>query len=213
MNDKIILVVEDNEFDRKLVCKALGQKHKFNFIEAENGDACLEILKNQKVDLILMDIMMPGKFGTQILTTIREKFNPLELPIIMVTAKSEAADIIGCLQNGANDYITKPINFEVAVHRILTHLRLADFSRAMAQLKEFETLDSLTATYNHEINNPLAIAIGCANSPNRDEGSMEKIKKSLWRIADIVKKISEINDKKVLEYSKYSDKLNILKVK
>ena len=79
-----------------------------------------KLVETEPIDLILMDIMMPGEFGTQVLSKIREKFNTIELPIIMVTSKADVSDVIECLRIGANDFIAKPVNFDVAVSRIST---------------------------------------------------------------------------------------------
>jgi len=158
--------------------------------------------------------MMPGTFGTEVLMKIREKHNPIELPIIMVTSKADASDVIRCLQSGANDYITKPVTFDVAVTRISTHLRLAEVSREMSRLQEMAALDAMITTYNHEINNPLAIAIGCLNAPLlKDEVAVEKLKSSLWRVADIVKKIRSVTEKKEAEYEQYASSGRTIKVR
>lgn len=213
MKNKTILIVDDSEFDRSLLVKALSRKGSYNALQADSGDKCLKLLEEQKIDLILMDIMMPGTNGTQVLQKIREKFNPIDLPIIMVTSKSETADVVGCLQNGANDYITKPVNFDVAVSRITTHLKLADLSTEMAKLKEVAALDSMIATYNHEINNPLSIALGFATSAKlKDEESIKKLNEALWRIADIVKKIESVTEKKQVEYESYVHNVKMIKL-
>lgn len=214
MSNKTILIVDDSEFDRKLLVSALAKKGGFQAIEANSGDECLEILTKQAVGLILMDIMMPGTFGTQALLKIREIFNPIELPIIMVTSKADASDVIGCLQSGANDYITKPVNFDVAVSRITTHLMLAEISHEMTRLKKMAALDAMVTTYNHEINNPLAVAIGCLDAPLlEDEVAVEKLRSSLWRVADIVKKIRSVTEQKEAEHQEYVGSSKMIKVR
>lgn len=214
MNQKTILIVDDSEFDRGLLKNALTRKGNFSFLEACDGNQCLEILATNTVDLILMDILMPGTFGTQVLIKIREKFNPINLPIIMVTSKSDATDVVGSLQSGANDFISKPVNFDVAVSRILTHLKLAELSHEMAKLREMAALDAMITTYNHEINNPLSIAIGYLSKPLlKDETAVEQLKAALWRIADVVKKIREVTEKKEAVYSTYSGYSKMFKIR
>ncbi len=212
--EKTILIVDDSEFDRNLLKNAFSRKGQFKFLEANDGLHSLVVLANNSVDLVLMDIMMPGTFGSQILLKIREKFNPIELPIIMVTSKIDSSDVIECLHNGANDYITKPVNFEVAISRIMTHLKLADLSMEMAKLKEITALDAMITTYNHEINNPLSIAISYLNnSLLKDEKVVEKLRTALWRIADVVKKIREVSDKKETKFGTYSGSTKMIKIK
>jgi len=214
MKNKTILIVDDSDFERETLAKVLAKKGGFTIIQASEGNACLELIQSNKIDLILMDIMMPGVHGNQILLQIRKQFNPIELPIIMITAKTESSDIIECLQNGANDYITKPVNFEVALSRISTHLKLADTSREMSRLKEIESSNALITTYNHEINNPLTIALGCLDeSILKKEGSIEKLKTALWRIAEIVKKIALVSEAKEIEFEEYTDSTQMLKLK
>ncbi|PIS11639.1 MAG: hypothetical protein COT73_02865 [Bdellovibrio sp. CG10_big_fil_rev_8_21_14_0_10_47_8] len=194
-----ILVVDDSDFDRKLLIHVLSSVENYVLIEASNGDQCLEILNSQAVDLVLLDIVMPGTGGDDILLQVRKCFNAVELPIIMVTGNSDTSEVVNCLQRGANDYITKPLNFEVARSRIATQLRLAELSGEMSKLREMAALDALITTYNHEINNPLAIAIGRLNAQ-----SDERLKKALWRISDVVKKIREVTEKKETEYGSYA---------
>lgn len=212
MNPKKILIVDDSEFDRGLFRKALESVGHFQTLEANSGDASYEILEREKIDLVLMDIMMPGGFGTEVLLKIRKKFNALLLPIIMVTSKTDAPDVVDCLRSGANDYITKPVNFEVALSRITTHLKLAEVSLEMSRLKEMAAFDAMITTYNHEINNPLAIAIGCLNQ-NDLNINREKLSSALWRIADIVKRISTVTEKKEVEYADYADSTKMVKVR
>lgn len=213
MNKLPILVVDDSDFERRVLRKALSIRGQFETIEANSGEQCLEVLNRRKVGIVLMDIMMPGIHGTDVLKTIRETFNPIELPIIMITAKSEVSDVVACLKNGANDYITKPVNFEVAISRVSTHLKLSEISNEMSRLKEIAALDAIIATYSHEINNPLAIALGCLNSPLKDEAILEKLKTSLWRIADIVKKIQSVREKREAEYQESVDSTKMIKIR
>lgn len=214
MSLKTILIVDDSEFDRDLFKKALSKTGPFRCIEADSGEQCYKILEKEKVDLILMDIMMPGAFGTEVLLKIRSKFNALHLPIIMVTSKADASDVIGCLHSGANDYVTKPVNFEVALSRINTHLMLAEISQKMTRLNEIAALDAMVTTYNHEINNPLSIALGCLNTPDvKTNANYIKLETALLRIADIVKKIRLVTEKKELEYLEYTEANKMVKVK
>ena len=208
MKQKTIMIVDDSSFDRQLLESALLRKLGCNIIQADSGNHCLEQIGMQKVDLILMDIMMPEPSGTQVVLEIRKNFNAIELPIIMVTAKAETLDVVECLQNGANDYIMKPMNFEVALSRIFTHLKLAEVAQEMSKLKEMAALDALITTYNHEINNPLSIALGSLGpEPN------QRLKTALWRIADVVKKIREVTEKKEAEYANYASFSKMIKLK
>jgi len=213
MKDKIVLVVDDSDLDRGLLTKVLSRKG-LGIVEAASGEQCLNIIKDRKIDLILMDIMMPGLLGTDILQKVRDKFNTVELPVIMATSKSDVSDVISCLLNGANDYITKPINFDIAFSRISTHLKMADLSHQMAKLQQAAALDAMIATYNHEINNQLAISLGCLNGDKLEKipETKAKLEKSLWVIADIIKKIRNVSEQKEVGFDDYSESSKMLKL-
>jgi len=214
MNEKVVLIVDDSKFDRELLALALNKNPRFVTLQAESGEECMRIIENQHVDLVLMDIMMPGDFGTHTLMKIRKKFNQIELPVIMVTSKDDTSDIVGSLQNGANDYIVKPVNFSICLSRIATHLKLSEVSSEMSQLKSIAALDALIVTYNHEINNPLTIALGCLDEVhNQNAEAQERLKSALLRIADIIKKIDSISAQKKLEYANYVGTQKMLKLK
>ncbi len=210
-----ILIIEDNPVDREVATGVL-EEHGFDVVTLVSAVNCLETIVSEKPDLLLLDVMMPELNGNEALTIIREKFSSIELPIIMVTAKSDASDVVVSLKNGANDYITKPIQFEVAFRRIHTHLSLALQAQAMAQAKELAAIHAMIATFNHEINNPLSAA--CINldllkGESDTNPRLLKIEDALWRIADIVKKISLVLEKSSVEYEKYGSHLKIIKLK
>ena len=214
MSQKSVMIVDDSQFDRDLLMKALQKKGEFKIIQVSSADECLKKINSEKIDLILMDIMMPGTTGIQALARIREKFSTIDLPIIMVTAKDNSSDIVTALQMGANDYITKPVNFEVAVSRISTHLKITEMSHETARLREIAAVDAMITTYHHEINNALAIAIGVVNAPELDlPPRRQMLKDALWRVAEVVKKIKSVTEKKELEFENYSKNRKMVKVK
>ncbi len=118
-----ILVVDDNELNRDLLSRRLLKKG-FEVSLAEDGFAALTWLDNNPCDLVLLDIMMPGMSGIEVLEKIRETRDGTELPIIMATAKDTRDDIVGALRSGANDYVTKPIDFPVVLARVNAQLNL-----------------------------------------------------------------------------------------
>lgn len=214
MSKKSILVLDDSQFERQLLARALEMRGHYVVREAKDSKECLDLLSKEDIGLILMDIMMPGDSGIETLTKIRTNYNPIELPIIMVTSKSETEDITNCLLLGANDYITKPVNFSVALSRISSHLMIAELSKKISKLDQMKAMNALITTYNHEINNPLTIAIGSmgANDLN-DPKVKERISKALWRIADIVKKIEEIVQSGQVEFEAYTSSSLMVKIK
>jgi len=87
---------------------------------------------------VLLDIMMPGISGIEVLKKLRETYSPTELPIIMATAKHQSKDIVEALKLGANDYVTKPLDFPVVLARVQTHLTLYLLEQALKSEKEFK---------------------------------------------------------------------------
>lgn len=210
---KTILIVDDSDFERSLLRDILIRRGDFEVIEANSSEACLEALKAKNIDLVLLDIMMPGVDGTATLRLIRQEFNLIELPVIMVTAKADASDVVDSLRADANDYITKPVNFEIALSRVKTHLKLAELSKEMTRLKETESINAMVTTYNHEINNPLTIALGCIDDVVESSKAREKVTQSLMRISEIVKKIREVSERREIEKSAYTGSGTMLKLK
>lgn len=109
MPDKNVMVVEDNEKNRKLVRVVLKSKG-YNVIEATTGEEALNILKNQKPNIILMDIQLPGIDGLTLIKQIKADAATKEIPIIAVTAYAMKGDEQKILDTGCEAYMSKPIN-------------------------------------------------------------------------------------------------------
>ncbi len=131
-----ILVVDDTEFNRDMLARRLT-KQGMTVLTAETGEEALEILPKHTFDLILLDVMMPGIDGVEVLRRIRETHSPADLPVIMVTAKDASEDMVEAFKAGANDYVTKPIDFQVALARTRTQLALKQANtQLVAQMAE-----------------------------------------------------------------------------
>ncbi|HEY6549107.1 MAG TPA: response regulator, partial [Vicinamibacteria bacterium] len=115
--ERTLLVVDDNAGNRDLLSRRLERKG-FRVIVAEDGQRALDILATSRVDLVLLDVMMPGLSGLDVLKKLRETQPPSALPVVMVTAKTESEDVVEALELGANDYVTKPIDFPVVLARV-----------------------------------------------------------------------------------------------
>jgi two-component system phosphate regulon response regulator PhoB len=111
MNQEIprVLVVDDNQDIRDLVVHFLSADG-FHVFSASSGDEALAILKSNTVNLVLLDVMMPGKSGLEVLAEIRGNSQRTirDLPVMMITAKSSTDDIDIALATGANSYVVKP---------------------------------------------------------------------------------------------------------
>ena len=117
-----LLVVDDNEMNRDMLSRRL-EKRGYRVLTADDGQPALDLIAGEPVDLVLLDIMMPGLDGIEVLKTVRLKHSAAELPIIMTTAKGDSRDVVEALDLGANDYVTKPIDFAVVLARVQKELR------------------------------------------------------------------------------------------
>lgn len=119
MPKETILLVDDEKEIIELI-EIYLKNEGYELLKAPNGLAALELLQNHKVDLIILDVMMPKMDGIQACMKIREQNNT---PIIMLSAKSQDIDKIAGLSIGADDYVTKPFNPLVLIARVKSQLR------------------------------------------------------------------------------------------
>jgi CheY-like chemotaxis protein len=117
-----ILVVDDLPANRDLMARRL-ERSGFRVLSAASGPEALDVVRRGAVDLVLLDIMMPGMTGIEVLRTLRAARATAALPVIMVTAKTDSEDVVEALSLGANDYVTKPVDYPVALARIRKELR------------------------------------------------------------------------------------------
>jgi diguanylate cyclase (GGDEF)-like protein len=116
-----LLIVDDTAENRAVLARRF-QRRGFVVTEAEGGYRALEQIAQQSFDLVLLDVMMPDLDGIEVLRRIRERHSPVSLPVVMVTAKTQSEDVVQALANGANDYLTKPVDFAVALARANTQI-------------------------------------------------------------------------------------------
>ena len=112
-----ILVVDDRPTSRAVV-KGVLSSSAYEVEEADSGAAALALLDQQSFDLVILDIVMPDMNGFEVLERIRRQHSESELPVIMATVKHRTDDMVEALQHGANDYVTKPIDFPLLFARI-----------------------------------------------------------------------------------------------
>ncbi|MGN0728178.1 response regulator [Treponema sp.] len=117
-----ILIVDDEEPIRELI-KYNTEKQNYETFTAENGQQALELCRRKKPDLLILDLMLPDMSGLDICRIIRNDADIKDIPIIMVTAKTEDSDIVTGLELGADDYVTKPFSPKVLLARIQSVLR------------------------------------------------------------------------------------------
>lgn len=134
-----LLVIDDNEMNRDMLSRRL-RRHRYTVAVADSGTRALEMISRQEFALVLLDIEMPGMSGIEVLTTLRRQYSPLELPIIMVTAKQESQDLVEALSLGASDYVTKPVDLPICLARIQNQLARKQAEAALRESEERYTL-------------------------------------------------------------------------
>jgi diguanylate cyclase (GGDEF)-like protein len=116
-----LLIVDDISDNRTILTRRFLRRG-FEVVEADSGLTAIELIGRESFDLVLLDVMMPGIDGIETLKRIRIQQSASVLPVIMVTAKSESDNIVDALELGANDYVTKPVDFAVALARVNTQI-------------------------------------------------------------------------------------------
>lgn len=116
-----ILVIEDAKDYQVIIGAALKANYDFKF--ASSGSEALEILKNEKFDLLIVDVILPDMSGLQICNYIKNQKDTAEIPVILVTSKDTTEDKVKGFDTGADDYLTKPFHFNELVARIKARLR------------------------------------------------------------------------------------------
>ena len=117
-----ILVVEDDEDIQQLLKYNLA-KEGYQVTGVASGEEAIKVLKSNLPDLVLLDLMLPGIDGLEVCRLLKREARTSQVPIIMLTAKGEEADIVTGLELGADDYITKPFSPRVMLARVRTALR------------------------------------------------------------------------------------------
>ena len=135
-----ILVVDDEPINQQVMQNHLLVEN-YEVVQAEDGMRALELIRGgEQFDLILLDVMMPMLSGFEVCSEIRKTHLPTQLPIVMVTARTQTQDLQMGLQVGANDYLTKPVAKDELLARIKTHLNLLRINSAYSHYVPHEFL-------------------------------------------------------------------------
>jgi CheY-like chemotaxis protein len=116
-----LLIVEDEETNREMLATYL-ERSGYEVRTAADGEAGLTLARREPFDLVLLDVMMPGLSGTEVLSALREDHSPKQLPVIMVTARSAPGEQVEALRAGANDWVIKPYDLKLLLARVEARL-------------------------------------------------------------------------------------------
>ena len=163
-----LLVVDDDPTNRDLLSRRLRQQG-FSVTTADDGAAALQALAAGPCDAVLLDVMMPGQSGLEVLAQIRRTPSTKHLPVIMVTARGDSRDVVEALELGASDYVTKPLDFSVTLARLRAQLARVTAERAALALQRSGDLEhaqqvsamaQLAGGVVHDVNNLLTAILG-----------------------------------------------------
>ncbi len=146
-----ILVVDDNATNRRILVKSLG-KIGYDMIEACDGFEAVDMATAQLPDLILLDIMMPGRDGFEVGRILKSQKNTEAIPFIFLTAKSDAQDVDRAFSLGGSDYLTKPFKMGEVKARVSVHIQLRQAQKETEERnKQLEEMSKVIAATNVEL--------------------------------------------------------------
>jgi len=170
---KKILIIEDTTEVRENIAEIL-ETEGFDAIKAENGDIGIALAAKTQPDLILCDIMMPGKDGYEVLEEMRRIVSTSTTPFIFLTAKNTREDLRRGMSLGADDYISKPFTIDELLSSVNTRLRKAEEFRSQSEQKLNELTRNMGIPIATVINEPLKAVIGFSHMVMTEYPNMEK---------------------------------------
>ena len=138
MQNKTVLIVDDEQRIRKLISDFL-QRDGYTVVEADNGQSALALFATERIDLVILDVMMPEPDGLTVCREIRKKSS---VPIIMLTARSEELDQLFAFELGADEYVTKPFSPKILTARVNALFRRLESEKTVEPSSSGLSLDS-----------------------------------------------------------------------
>jgi len=215
-----ILIVEDEPASQKLLEKIV-QSEGYDAIPANDGKSAWEIVKKEKIEMVITDWMMPEMDGLKLCRKIRQADLPRYVYIILLTAKNQAEDAVAALDAGADDYIRKPFNPDELKARILAGKRIIELEdsqkKANAQLFQSEKMVSigqLAAGVAHEINNPTGFVSSNLKTLTDYQNDINKLIKHYRKLVTNLKKtnrkhLSSSTEKQLEQIASLEDEADI----
>jgi len=216
---KTILVIDDLPENVFMLQDRLEHEG-YEVITAYDGKSGIEKARGELPDLILLDVMMPDITGIEVCKILVADDETSGIPIILVTAKSDAEDTKEGLEAGAFDYIKKPINRIELIARVKSALKLSDANKLILEAEKKNTFVATVVTANHKIKQPLTLlslsSAAIKRELGKDEISSEALLGKLKYIETAIKEISDVLDKlnsiKVPVISEYTNSVKMINV-
>lgn len=202
---RTVLVVDDEPINIQLLQRKL-EWDGITVLTATNGEACLEVAKNERPDLILLDVMMPGMDGFAVCSKLREDKRTVAIPVIFVTAHNSKKGKLEGLEAGAVDYITKPIDLDETIARVRTQLSYLainkaniELTRRLGESRRSAAIGALTQGIAHNLNNLLGVVMGYLElakvnykDPDKVLKNIARVESASNRIVGIIKQLSTV---------------------
>ena len=122
-----ILIADDNEANRVLLTEVLEAEH-YRIVHAEDGDEALQLVEEGEVDLVLSDVMMPGRSGFAVCRALKSNPDTRLIPVVLVTSLTASEDRMQGIESGADDFLNKPVNKEELLARVRSLLKIKQFT-------------------------------------------------------------------------------------
>lgn len=193
-----ILIVDDTRDIVDLLRKRF-RADGYDTAEAFDGEEALALVEKYGPDMVILDVMMPKMDGIEVCRRLRREERHRNLPVLMLTAKSQVPDKVRGLDTGADDYITKPFDYKELAARVRSLLAKKAASEEMAEKEKSFALDQMVDEVSHEVRNPLVAIGGFArrvlrNLPENDENrrSLEIILENVVVLERMVTELVEL---------------------
>lgn len=230
MNKITILVADDDPDIRGIISSTISLLG-FEVLEAFDGDSAVKAFDANRVDLAVLDIMMPGLNGNQVCEHIKRSASGPFIPVIMLTARTDVQDKVSSFEIGADDYVTKPFNYQELQARVKALLRIRELNLKLqrtndelkaAQEKILEQerqllVGQLAGTAAHQLGQPLsAIMLNChllgsvQPGDQKFQTALMAVKSEAKRMADLIENLKNVDAGK---REGYYGKTDILEMK
>ena len=193
-----ILVVDDQPINVQLLKRKL-EREGMAVVAAYSGQEALDLVKQEKPELILLDVMMPEMDGIEVCRRLQASEETRSIPVIFVTARTSKEGKIEGLGVGAVDYITKPIDLDETLARVQTQLRflainreIIDLQRRLTESRRAATIGAVTQGIAHNLNNLLGVVIGYLDLIKTYHDKPELVKKNVQSVQEAVQRIVSI---------------------
>lgn len=200
---KLIYVVDDDPTCLAMCSKSLEKKIEVEVKTFPDGETFLKALSEKTPDLVILDILMPGLSGFDVLEIVRENKSSVDLPVMMLTSESDNKSIVRALNLGANDYICKPVDTTVLAARTMNFLKMKELVEISMSAMEFEVVNRMLASYNQQMRDVLKQAHhhmnGLIEKKEYCNDSVSGLKDYLTQFCELTGKVQEIVEEESIQ--------------